>query len=237
MSAKDTKMIPPDDSGGGEGVLGCGLEVGVEVGGGCQVDRGGMEKVASSPDSAIDLTEDAKVEAETKAEDLVSELLDELLGEVTQMRRRRKKKRARFTDSEKWGLMKVMAMARSKVVMQKYKLDLICRIAAWLGGSESLRETATTGTAGVSTLSLQQVTIRLFLASSIYGGDQQTTCFQNEMVWPFILRPRGFNTIFYQPNWVNLHRAMFNDGEHFSKNPSILKCFLGISMFCLEFRL
>ena len=34
MSAKDTKMIPPDDSGGGEGVLGCGLEVGVEVGGG-----------------------------------------------------------------------------------------------------------------------------------------------------------------------------------------------------------
>ena len=124
MSAKDTKMIPPDDSGGGEGVLGCGLEVGVEVGGGgsevgCQVDRGGMEKVASSPDSAIDLTEDAKVEAETKAEDLVSELLDELLGEVTQMRRRRKKKRARFTDSEKWGLMKVMAMARSKVFMQK----------------------------------------------------------------------------------------------------------------------
>lgn len=110
MSAKDTKMIPPDDSGGGGEVLGCGLDVGLEVGGGvvgCQVDRGGMEKVASSPDSAIDLTEDAKVEAETKAEDLVSELLDELLYEVTQMRRRRKKKRARFTDSEKWGLMKV----------------------------------------------------------------------------------------------------------------------------------
>lgn len=112
MSAKDTKMVPPDDSGGAEVVLGCSLEVGVEVGGGgevgCQVDRGAtMEKVASSPDSAIDLTEDAKVEAETKAEDLVSELLDELLGEVTQTRRRRKKKRARFTDSEKWGLMKV----------------------------------------------------------------------------------------------------------------------------------
>ena len=127
MSAKDTKMIPPDDSGGGEGVLGCGLEVGVEVGGGsevgCQVDRGGMEKVASSPDSAIDLTEDAKVEAETKAEDLVSELLDELLGEVTQMRRRRKKKRARFTDSEKWGLMKVKAMmGRLKVVTQNINL-------------------------------------------------------------------------------------------------------------------
>ena len=121
MSAKDTKMVPPDDTGGGgEGVLGCNLDVGVEVGGGggdvgCQGDRGAtMEKVASSPDSAIDLTEDAKVEAETKAEDLVNELLDEILGDVTQMRRRRKKKRARFTDSEKWGLMKVKVMIEEK---------------------------------------------------------------------------------------------------------------------------
>ena len=120
MSAKDTKMVPPDDSGGGgDGVLGCNLDVVVEVGGGgdvgCQVDRGAtMEKVASSPDSAIDLTEDAKVEAETKAEDLVNELLDEILGDVTQMRRRRKKKRARFTDSEKWGLMKVKVMIEEK---------------------------------------------------------------------------------------------------------------------------
>ena len=108
MSAKDTKMVPPDDSGGGgDGVLGCNLDVAVEVGGGGDVDRGAtMEKVASSPDSAIDLTEDAKVEAETKGEDLVNDLLDDLLTEITQMRRRRKKKRARFTDSEKWGLMK-----------------------------------------------------------------------------------------------------------------------------------
>ena len=95
MSAKDTKMVPPDDSGGG-----CAIEV--EEG----QDRVVMEKVASSPDSAIDLTEDAKVEVETKGEDLVNDLLDDLLTEITQMRRRRKKKRARFTDSEKWGLMK-----------------------------------------------------------------------------------------------------------------------------------
>ena len=161
MSAKHTKMIPPDDSGGGD-VLGCSLEV-VEVGGvvvGCQ-DRGGMEKVASSPDSAIDLTEDAKVEVETKVEDLVSELLDELLSEVTQMRRRRKKKRARFTDSEKWGLMKVGYSVFKDLlsVGKKFrkKLCLIFRTVGWLGGSASLPGIATMGTAGVSTLSLQQV--------------------------------------------------------------------------------
>ena len=75
MSAKDTEMIPaPDDSGGDE-VLGCRLQV-VEVGGvGACPDRVGMEKVASPPDSAIDLTEDAKVEAETKVEEGVDPMI------------------------------------------------------------------------------------------------------------------------------------------------------------------
>ena len=93
MSATDIKMVPPD---------------GDAVGGGMEEvqDRTGMEKVASSPDSAIDLTEDTKAEAEVKVEDMVADLLEEMLTEITRTRRGRKKKRARFTDSEKWDMLK-----------------------------------------------------------------------------------------------------------------------------------
>ena len=50
-------------------------------------------------------------------------------------------------------------MGGLKVVTKQYELF---RIAGSLGGSESLRETATTATAGDSTLSLQQVAISIF---------------------------------------------------------------------------
>lgn len=109
MSAKDTKMVPPD--GGGTQAEGCNLE---EV-----QDGGGMEKVASSPDSAIDLTEDAKSEAEIKVEDFVSNLLDEVLTEVTQVRRHKKKKRARFTESEKWEHLKDCSLVGWKRILAR----------------------------------------------------------------------------------------------------------------------
>ena len=104
MSEKDTKMLPVSEGNMGEKILSILDRVSYPKD--KEVDCKSLEKSASSPDSAIDLTEDAKVEAETKGEDLVNDLLDDLLTEITQMRRRRKKKRARFTDSEKWGLMK-----------------------------------------------------------------------------------------------------------------------------------
>ena len=126
-------------------------------------------------------------------------------------------------------------MGGLKVVTQKYKLF---RIAGSSDGSESLRETATTATAGDSTLSLQQVPISIFpsvggclcspACSSPVGAKklklqvgfqlccfdrrlvyspsvenlhwiqpplQQTTCFQNKMVWLFVSSQRGLDTI------------------------------------------
>merc|ERR1712106_599167 len=77
-------------------------------------DAKNLEKAASSPDSAIDLTEDNKhlgelsVNMGDSALPVVSSVIDNILEEVfaTTKRRDRKKKKEKFSDSEKWSLIK-----------------------------------------------------------------------------------------------------------------------------------
>ena len=75
-------------------------------------DAKNLEKSASSPDSAIDLTEDNKhcgefsVSMGESALPVVSAMIDNILEEVfsSTKRRNRKKKKEKFSDSEKWNL-------------------------------------------------------------------------------------------------------------------------------------
>ena len=70
----------------------------------CKTKCENLDKAASSPDSAIDLTEDCAAHCR-EAGQVVQDLLDGLLAEIV-TRRTRKKKREKFSDTEKWNLIK-----------------------------------------------------------------------------------------------------------------------------------
>ena len=109
MSEKDTKMLSNS------------LDIPLAVDGRVHIIQGivnkdadtkNLEKSASSPDSAIDLTEDNKhlsdLSVNMPESVMVTELIDSILNEVcaTSKRRDRKKKKEKFSDSEKWNLIK-----------------------------------------------------------------------------------------------------------------------------------
>ena len=124
MSEKDSKMLPGDGQDSlGKKILSIldrvpaynqsvsriqSLEQSVDA-------KSMEEKSASSPDSAIDLTEDNKHLCDNSASslpldsvflssDIIESVLDDVLDSVK--RRERKKKREKFTDSEKWNLLR-----------------------------------------------------------------------------------------------------------------------------------
>ena len=115
MSEKDTKMLPVSDGNMGEKILSILDRVGYPKD--KEVDCKSLEKSASSPDSAIDLTEDNKHLCETPAsspdspldtQSFVAEILSALIDDVCveHRRRERKKKKEKFSDTEKWNLIK-----------------------------------------------------------------------------------------------------------------------------------
>ena len=115
MSEKDTKMLPVSEGNMGEKILSI-LDRVVSYPKDKEVDCKSLEKSASSPDSAIDLTEDNKHLCETSSDSLapldgqscVTEILNTLVDDVClgYRRRERKKKKEKFSDTEKWNLIK-----------------------------------------------------------------------------------------------------------------------------------
>ena len=111
MSEKDTKMLPVSDGNMGEKILSILDRVSCPKD--KEVDCKSLEKSASSPDSAIDLTEDNKHLCETTdypidPHSFVNEILSTLIDDVCveHRRRERKKKKEKFSDTEKWNLIK-----------------------------------------------------------------------------------------------------------------------------------
>ena len=116
MSEKDTKMLSSQGDNIGEKILSILNRVTYPMT--KDSDCKSMEKCASSPDSAIDLTEDNKhlgdippAAIPNTSIDISSfalEILDSVIEDVidASKRRERKKKREKFSDSEKWNLIK-----------------------------------------------------------------------------------------------------------------------------------
>ena len=107
MSEKDTKMLSTHGDNIGEKILSILNRVTYPMT--KDSDCKSMEKSASSPDSAIDLTEDNKHLCDiSSSHDFVHDILDAVIDDVLDeiKRRERKKKREKFSDSEKWNLLK-----------------------------------------------------------------------------------------------------------------------------------
>ena len=114
MSEKETKMLSSDSI--GEKILNILNRVGFPLT--KQSDSDCKNMSASSPDSAIDLTEDNKhcysdpqpplvntvFDPEAAVQDIIDSVLDDVLD--SSKRRDRKKKREKYSDSEKWNLIK-----------------------------------------------------------------------------------------------------------------------------------
>ena len=127
MSEKDSKMLPGEGQGNmGQKILSIldrvppvysQSEAGIQALDQSEDTKSSPmeEKSASSPDSAIDLTEDNKHICDNSAasssldpvlvtSDIIESVLEDVLDTVK--RRERKKKREKFTASEKWNLLK-----------------------------------------------------------------------------------------------------------------------------------
>ena len=117
MSEKDTKMLSSQGDNIGEKILSILNRVTYPMT--KDSDCKTMEKCASSPDSAIDLTEDnkhlgdiplaaANPNTSFDISSLALDVLDSVIEDVidASKRRERKKKREKFSDSEKWNLIK-----------------------------------------------------------------------------------------------------------------------------------
>lgn len=112
MSEKDTKMLSSDSI--GEKILNILNRVGLSSKSSESDCKSSLDKAASSPDSAIDMTEDSKhchlsdlhptLDVGAVVHDILDNLLDDVLD--TSRRRDRKKKRQKYTDFEKWNLIK-----------------------------------------------------------------------------------------------------------------------------------
>jgi len=112
MSEKDPGIMPSSSSLG----IPCGVTSRVDITQGMavkDVDAKNLEKSASSPDSAIDLTEDNKHLTEMSVNTIldivmVNDLIDDILYDVCAIskRRERNRKREKFSEKDKWNLIK-----------------------------------------------------------------------------------------------------------------------------------
>ena len=130
MSEKDTKMLPISDGNMGEKILS--ILDRVVTYPKDKEDCKSLEKSASSPDSAIDLTEDSKHLCESSQDfpfdiqSCVTEILSALIDDVyvVSRRRERKKKREKFSDTEKWNLIKQETTIGWKRILSRNSDDL-----------------------------------------------------------------------------------------------------------------
>ena len=123
MSEKDSKMLSSPGDNIGEKILSILNRVSYSS---KESDCKNMEKSASSPDSAIDLTEDNKHFSEvfditSIAHDVIDSVIDEVLD--TAKHRGGKKRRDKVSDSDKWNLIKMEGTIGWKRILSRNSDD------------------------------------------------------------------------------------------------------------------